>query len=136
MRPEGGRYAADLLHLGTGLDLARDTFDIKDENMVLKITRSATVIVGLIAMVCALFWYQEFLSMLVFCALAGVGSCAVGPILVGVFEKRVNRVGTTTGAVISELLFCSLLTVYGSSVSIFYIGMPCLVLNIVLTVYP
>ena len=117
-----------------GLDLARDTFGIKDENMVLKITRSATVIVGLIAMVCALFWYPEFLSMLVFGALAGVGSCTVGPILVGAFDKKANRVGATAGAVISELLFCSLLIVYGSSVSIFYIGTPFLVLNIVLTV--
>lgn len=117
-----------------GPDLARDTFGISDEKVVLKITRIATIAAGLIAMGCALFWYPEFLSMLVFGALAGVGSCTVGPILVGVFDKKANKTGAIAGAVISELLFCSLLIIYGSSVSIFYLGTPCLVLNILLTV--
>ncbi len=116
-----------------GLDLARDTFKVKDEKVVLMITRASTVIVGLISMGCSVFWYPEFLSMLVFGALAGVGSCTVGPILVGVFDKKANKVGAIAGAVVSELLFCILLIMYGSSVSIFYIGTPCLVLNIVLT---
>lgn len=116
-----------------GLDIARDTIGIKDEKKVLRITRLATVVVGLAAMVCALFWYPQLLSMLVFGALAGVGSCTVGPILVGVFDKKANKVGATVGAVVSELLFCSLLLIFGNKISIFYIGTPCLVLNILLT---
>lgn len=116
-----------------GLDIVRDSMGEKDEKKVLNITRGSTIIVGLLAMICALFWYPPFLSMLVFGALAGVGSCTVGPILVGVFDKKANRVGATAGAVVSELLFCGLLIGFGSSVSIFYIGTPCLVLNIILT---
>jgi Na+/proline symporter len=117
-----------------GIDLVRDTFGEKDEKKVLFTTRIATVVVGLIAMVFALFWYPQFISMLVFGALAGVGSCTVGPILVGVFDKKANKVGATVAAVVSELLFCGLLVFFGSKVSIFYIGTPCLVLNIVLTI--
>ena len=117
-----------------GLDLVRDTFGEKDERKVLLITRVSTIVAGLLAMICALFWYPQFLSMLVFGALAGVGSCTVGPILVGVFDRKANKVGATVGAVVSEALFCLLLLIFGSSVSIFYIGTPCMVLNIVLTV--
>lgn len=117
-----------------GLDIARDTIGIKDEKKVLRITRVTTVAVGLVAMVCAMFWYPAFLSMLVFGALAGVGSCTVGPVLVGVFDKKANKAGATAGAVVSELLFCGLLLVFRNTVSIFYIGTPCLVLNILLTV--
>jgi sodium/pantothenate symporter len=116
-----------------GIDLVRDTFRVKlSEKKILLITRLATIFMGTLAIVFTLYYSPEFLSLLVFGALAGVASITVGPIIAGVLDRKVTRAGAITGAVVGEAVFLLLLTT--TNLSIFHIGAPCLVLNIFLTV--
>lgn len=116
-----------------GIDLVRDTFKVKlPDKKILMITRLSTIVMGMLAVVFTLYYSPEFLSLLVFGALAGVASITVGPVLVGVFDRKVTKAGAITGAVVGEIVFLILLTT--TSYSIFQIGAPCLILNILLTV--
>lgn len=124
-----------LLHViatAIGIDLIKNTFNFEiTDTQVLKITRISTVLVGFLAMFLTLYYTPEFLSILVFGALAGVGSITVGPVVMGVLDSKTNKTGAIAGAVIGEAVFLFLLVT--SSAPIFKTGAITLVLNIVVT---
>lgn len=69
----------------------------------LRISQLSTFLIGVLAIVISLFQQPEFLALLVYAALGGVGSLVVGPFVLAIFDRR----ATTQGSIIGSLTGCA-----------------------------
>lgn len=79
------------------------------EKQIFRVTQISTLVAGGIALVFALYKAPAFLSMLVFMALAGVASMVVGPVIVGVYDKRATKEAAEIASVAGTLIFIILI---------------------------
>ncbi|WP_085993352.1 sodium:solute symporter family protein [Oceanobacillus senegalensis] len=104
---------SSILHsVGTtvGYDLIQKCFGMKlTDRQSLRISQISTLIIGSIAIVGSLVRTPEFLSILVYGALGGMGSLVVGPIIMAVFDKKATKEGAIVASLLGVVAFSILL---------------------------
>lgn len=122
---------SSILHsVGTtvGYDLIQKCFNVKlSDKQSLRISQISTLIIGGIAIVGSLVQTPEFLSILVYGALGGMGSLAVGPVMMAVFDKK----ATKEGAIVSSLIGVASFTVLILNYNVWVAGSVGMVISII-----
>lgn len=93
---------SSILHsVGTTVayDIAQKGFNKRLTNkQSLRVSQLSTFVIGVIAIVISLFQQPDFLALLVYAALGGVGSLVVGPFVLALFDRRATKGGSIVGA--------------------------------------
>lgn len=93
---------SSILHsVGTTVayDIAQKGFNKRLTNkQSLRVSQLSTFAIGVIAIVISLFQQPDFLALLVYAALGGVGSLVVGPFVLALFDRRATKGGSIVGA--------------------------------------
>lgn len=97
---------SSILHsIGTTVahDIISEFFKINlSDKQSLKVSQISTFVIGAFTIIASLFHTPDFLAILVYGALGGTGSLVVGPILMGLFDKKTTK----EGAIIASLTGC------------------------------
>lgn len=103
----GTTVAYDIVQRGMGKKLS--------PTAGLRVSQVSTFVVGVLAIVFSLFNPPEFLSLLVYAALGGVGSLVVGPYVLALFDRRATTQGCIAGALIGCGAFLTLIVLGANS---------------------
>lgn len=112
---------SSILHsVGTtvGYDLIQKCFHIElTDKQSLRVSQVSTLIIGGIAIIGSLMQTPEFLSILVYGALGGMGSLVVGPVIMAVFDQKATKEGAVTASLLGISVFVILLVFYNVWIS-------------------
>ncbi|RYG72300.1 hypothetical protein EU245_11000 [Lentibacillus lipolyticus] len=112
---------SSILHsVGTtvGYDLIQKCFRVKlTDKQSLRVSQISTLTIGGVAIIGALFQTPEFLSILVYGALGGMGSLVVGPVIMAVFDRKATKEGAIIAALSGVVVFITFLAFYNVWIS-------------------
>lgn len=91
-------------------DLVQKSFRIKlTDKQSLRVSQVSTLVIGVLAIIFSFFRAPEFLSLLVYAALGGVGSLVVGPFVMIILDKKATPAGALFGSLAGCAVFMTLI---------------------------